>query len=422
MYFEDAAWFISHVQYMYMAICTPPTDSDREFVLTDHCYNVFEGPAALIRDCNSQEIHTASHVTLHDLAPVTPKLILILRNYVFPLPEEDADPFVAEHRADFRKQAIDDPFGPDAIAKSRLADLPITKARNSYSDVVDGRFRRPTGWQGQFTLSDSFCFKFFSISENHVDAMNELILDNSWLSTTIVFASQASFSRILETYLMTSSNNGKCVTGKNGDARLATLEKLATLSKNLGSQKQPTWMDVVVDDVVDYGELVEHQVAMHRWVKYWTETPLEEQGIFMEPYTKLDIIIARTLFNGDDESLNKRIYQTVLNEASMAVLPRTGLWTEPSPGEDYQFQVAVIHKIMWETPGIPEIEDFAMGVQLDLLEGDIINPDQLNQMEVETQNTIECLTRNASRFLFTELLEGRLDEQTLSDFKRSSLN
>lgn len=59
-----------------------------------------------------------------------------------------------------------------------------------------------------------------------------------------------------------------------------------------------------------------------------------------------------------------------------------------------------------------------MGVQLDLLEGDIINPDQLNQMEVETQNTIECLTRNASRFLFTELLEGRLDEQTLSDFKK----
>ena len=27
--------------------------------------------------------------------------------------------------------------------------------------------------------------------------------------------------------------------------------------------------------------------AVHRWVKSWTETTLEEQGIFMEPYTRL---------------------------------------------------------------------------------------------------------------------------------------
>jgi hypothetical protein len=43
MFLNDAIWFISHPQSMYMAVCTPSDPSD-EFILTDDSYNVFEGP------------------------------------------------------------------------------------------------------------------------------------------------------------------------------------------------------------------------------------------------------------------------------------------------------------------------------------------------------------------------------------------
>lgn len=287
MYMEDAAWFVTHVQYMYMAICTPMAGSEQEFLLTDHCYDICEGPATLIHDQESGTPQTAAHASLHDLAPITPKLMLVLRHYVLPLPEEDADPVVARDRADFRKLAVEDPFGPAAITQSRLADLPITKARNSYSYVANGQVCHRPGWNGQRTSQDRFCFKFFPINDKHVESMNGIILDNSWLSTTIIFTSKSTFARTLEVYLDTTSHDGKCVTGYNGNARLATFQKLSALSKELGSKKEPHWAEVKVANTVDYSKLVELQVEAHRCAWNWLQTPWNEQGNFMQCYSIL---------------------------------------------------------------------------------------------------------------------------------------
>ena len=54
-----------------------------------------------------------------------------------PVPEEDANANIKEERDLWRKMAVDDEFTPGT--KSSLADLPITKARNNYSEMINGR-------------------------------------------------------------------------------------------------------------------------------------------------------------------------------------------------------------------------------------------------------------------------------------------
>ena len=68
--------------------------------------------------------------------------------------------------------------------------------------------------------------------------------------------------------------------------------------------------------------------------------------------------------------------------------------------------------------GIPEIEDFAMQIQLDLVMGDTLKPNELDRMATHTQVMIEFLTRKSIQPYFAELLVGRLDEQTLKDLEK----
>jgi hypothetical protein len=168
MFVDDAMWFIMHTQYMYMAICTPnPSD---EFILTENSYNVFERSNCFGTDEGTGKVQGASYTSLHEFAPISPKLMIVLRNFVLPVPEEDADPDIKEYRAAFHSVVLDMVYTREV--KSLLADLPIVKARNNYSDIVNGRLQLNSGEDGKRRKDHKFCFKYFAIGTEHVQTIN----------------------------------------------------------------------------------------------------------------------------------------------------------------------------------------------------------------------------------------------------------
>jgi hypothetical protein len=239
MFLHDAQWFISHVQSMYMAICTPSDPYD-EFILTDNSYNVFEGPNYFAADEGTGKVEGTAYTPIHEFAPTSPKLMIVLRSYLMPVPEEDANAHVKMDRDHFRSMVLDRVYHREV--KSLLAKLPIEKARNNYSEIVNGRIQLIDGENGQRRKDHKFCFKFFPVERQHVNTINGILLDNVYDCSSVVFKSIESFSRTLE-WLTASCTIGKIVTGDDADLRLACLKKLAAVSKSLGSTKDPVWIE-----------------------------------------------------------------------------------------------------------------------------------------------------------------------------------
>jgi hypothetical protein len=84
-----------------------------------------------------------------------------------------------------------------------LRDLPITKALNSYSKTVAGKLvlinDGPTG------IHDRFCFRFFPISEFHVQKLNTIMLDENHMIDLIVFHNKAATIKTLGKYIASHS-------------------------------------------------------------------------------------------------------------------------------------------------------------------------------------------------------------------------
>jgi hypothetical protein len=120
---------------MYMAICTPPNPSD-EFILTDNSYNIFEGPNYFAANEGIREIQGTAYTPLHEFAPISPKLMIVLRSFVIPVAKEDSNADVQLERELCRSLTLDMVYKREV--KSLLEDLPIKKARNNYSEIVNG--------------------------------------------------------------------------------------------------------------------------------------------------------------------------------------------------------------------------------------------------------------------------------------------
>jgi hypothetical protein len=251
MYPEDAIWFVTHVASSYMAICTPANPDD-EFILTDNSYNIFEGPNRFAQDIQTGEVGALAYTPLHEFAPISPKLMIVLRCNLLPNPLEDESRGVKELRKFTRFLTLDmmHPFE----TKSLLADLPVQKASNNYTHIVDGRIRLVSGEDGKPKKSHKFRFEFFPIRSHHVHTINALLLDNVAPCSSVVFESQGSFARTLEWYLTADCTIGKILVDTNVDADLreATLRKLEKVSRDLGSQKNTVFVKVPNFPVVDY--------------------------------------------------------------------------------------------------------------------------------------------------------------------------
>lgn len=237
MFVDDAIWFIAHAQCMYMAICTPSNPSD-EFILTDNSYNVFEGPNCFVTDKTTGKVEGGSHTPFHEFAPISPKLMIILRSCVLPVPEEDANLEIKEERDLWNSMALGTVYNWEV--KSLLSDLPIAKARNNYSEIVNGRLQLNEGEDGKRRKDHKFYFKYFPTDTEHVHTINGIFLQNADVCSRVVFGTKDNLSRTLEAHLTAPWN---IILGGDADPRLEFLKRLAVVSKSLGSEKEPVWKE-----------------------------------------------------------------------------------------------------------------------------------------------------------------------------------
>lgn len=244
MFPADAAMFSHHVQGSYMAFCTPNKEDD-EFILTDQCYNVFEGPIHEATSVTTGEYMGSSYLCFHEFGPISARLIIVLRSFVLPEALEDADPKIRDARRRILEAAAVQFPNPERI-KSILADLPVAKAVNSHLRVVNGRLELAPGETGKRRSNDKFSFLFWPIKRKHVDIINSIFLDNVLHCKSIVFRSVLPFTRTLEVYMATDKYGFKRLgLGEHGamNSRLICLEKLSVVLRSLGSDRTPVWHD-----------------------------------------------------------------------------------------------------------------------------------------------------------------------------------
>ncbi|KAH6876614.1 hypothetical protein B0T10DRAFT_610319 [Thelonectria olida] len=276
MFPDDAMWFVAHAQYQYMTFCTPQ-DAAAEFILTDNSYNIFEGPNTLVKDEKTGEMRGSAHCSLHEFAPVSPKLMIVLRSLMFPVPEEDSNEDQKRCRDEMRARVLSD-FGPGYRINSALADLPVAKPRNNYSKIVHGRVLALDGEDGTGRNSHKFLFKFFPINTKHVNVINGLLFDNISVCTSIVFNSEAAFKFTLEWFITAPTEGfGKLCLNDVNDPRLGCLRKLEALSRSLGSDKELVCDMQDPPPGIDYEQYLHHYLEEEKLLKRHAK-PEEDNG------------------------------------------------------------------------------------------------------------------------------------------------
>ncbi|PTB44947.1 hypothetical protein M441DRAFT_302523 [Trichoderma asperellum CBS 433.97] len=240
IYSPIAEMFIEHMSAMYMAICTPASD-DEEFILTENCYNVTEGQTTAYYDSL-----TGKHVTLsprfHMFAPISPRLIIVLRSNHLPDPLEDADPISKCWRQFNRLLFFGSQYGRGP--KSILEDLPIRKAMNNYMDVVNGMLAPRHGWNQQLGMSDRFRFTIFQIPTRHVQTINGLLIDHAFHGSRIIFDRKDVFLDLMEWYLTEPCEVGKNILGEHAAKQSKYIDGLTDFMSREGRQcdtKQTIW-------------------------------------------------------------------------------------------------------------------------------------------------------------------------------------
>lgn len=282
IYPGDALWFIMHMEWYYLSFCTP-CDMTDEFILTENCYNVHEGPTSTVLNMETGEYEVTSWSSYHEFAPITPRLILILRSCLLPNAEEDTNEHIKIWRRNLYKDSRNHHVNPNA-AKSILEDLPLRKPRNSYSQILPQGIQLLPGEDGTRRSSHRFTFPFFRINTNQVHRINCILLDNAYLTSVIVFTSRLSLKKSLEYYLQLPAKHGhEVVQQRHNDVKLLYLEKLELIARELGSAVVMSYKEVLGADGTDSSRKESLGNLRELLLKNLPERPTE----FMQLYQKL---------------------------------------------------------------------------------------------------------------------------------------
>ncbi|KAL7958320.1 hypothetical protein V8C34DRAFT_283028 [Trichoderma compactum] len=314
MFSDDAHWFIMHCEMYYMAICTP-LEVTAEFILTDNCYNVFEGPSTFSRDA-AGKVAGGYHAGYHEFAPISPRLIIVLRCLALPNPEEDYDLEISQARNDALWSSFQRVYGPDT--KSMLEDLPIKKCRNNYSEIVNGEVHAVAGYDGKFRSTDKFHFTYHPIENGHVNTINNIFLDNACGFNTIAYRNQETIKQILESYVSGPCDSHKIVGGDDPDSRYSFLRGLETLAKDLGSQKPLVWRTMKMFPTFSAPPSMDKQLEFRRVMQRIQKGLSHDDpvAIFVGLYKKLGGI---ALFDRDIPQAGKMVhFQSVIESLSVA--------------------------------------------------------------------------------------------------------
>lgn len=185
-YPSDARWFFKNMQMSYIAFCTPQIDAD-EFLMTQNVYSIFEGPSSGL-------VWTDYHI----FAPVSPNLMIITRNMLLQ-DGVDEDEQTRQELLEWNKSMHTHPD----LAGSCLEDLPIAKARNNYSQLVNGKTEPlPTKLSREKHV---FYFRFFPLETRHIQKINAILLEEVPGTIALVYKSPNSLCRALEFYLIDDS-------------------------------------------------------------------------------------------------------------------------------------------------------------------------------------------------------------------------
>ena len=246
----DADWFIVHTSSSYMAFCTPSDPTD-EFLMTENGYGIYEGPVSNVGNAETGEIVTSAYTEYHMFAHISPRLTIVLRSMLLPLATEDGNAEVRKFREqflNFTKKFHHDP----KTAVSFLEDLPVTKALNSYSKIVNGQYFPITGRAPVLSSKDSFRFRFFPLSFEHVSKINIIFLEEAYETSIIAFNNKRSMRRALEYYLSfeeeDTASNFKLTNGRDDCPRLIYLKKLEQAMKLLGGDVEAIYKTRNSDD------------------------------------------------------------------------------------------------------------------------------------------------------------------------------
>ncbi|KAM0413053.1 hypothetical protein ACHAPD_008125 [Fusarium lateritium] len=255
--------FEEHITEFWMSFCTP-SNTNEEFILTDTAYSIYEGPTDDYQDVKTGE-WLRMGPRFHMFAPISPRLMIVLRSKHLPEPLEDSNPELKAHRAMWRQLEVDFIYG--AGKTSILEDLPVHKALNNYSELVDGRWGMRAGWDQQLRQSDTFQFPFFTISTQHGRIINGLLLDHAFKGSTIIFNRKRPFLDLLEWFLTEPCNVGKRLGGENYDDQEKYIEWLTEFVRAEGLQitvnttLRPTWHHL---DIERYRN---RNIAAARWLE-----------------------------------------------------------------------------------------------------------------------------------------------------------
>ena len=211
-----------------------------EFLLTQNAYSVFEGPSS-----------AGTYTEYHRFAPVSPKIIVVLHSLLLPSAGQEEGKDTRQILLDMTKSMH---LNPNA-AGSWLEDLPITKARNNHSRVVNGKTEPVRTRMSKD--KHIFYFPFFALEHEHVQKINMICLEQAFHTVAIVYKSPENLRAALDSYLtdktpgfkvvyraspkdssclrMTVQQDGQLSRFRTEDKLLPYLQLLHNFSKQLGS-------------------------------------------------------------------------------------------------------------------------------------------------------------------------------------------
>ncbi|CAG8258086.1 unnamed protein product [Penicillium olsonii] len=224
IYPDDAVMMQIHLTWSFIAFCEPTNPGD-EFLLTQNAYSIFEGPSTTRYNVTTQKADANFYTEYHNFAPISPRLIIILRSHLLP-PEGQPQDWLRKARNRLAVAVQSQHLNPDK-AGSILHDLPVRPCRPMYTA---SEITSPTC----FRETDKFLFQCFKLSRHHTTTINNIFLEEAHTTSSIIYHSQGSLKLSLEQYFKSETTGMKAVLDPRhiSHLHLIALEKIA---RDLGS-------------------------------------------------------------------------------------------------------------------------------------------------------------------------------------------
>jgi hypothetical protein len=223
IYPDDAMMMILHLTHSFIAFCEPMS-SDDEFLLTENAYSIFEGPSTeTINPLTGKSQYIYNEY--HNFAPLSPKLMIVLRSHLLRSQDQESD--AARYMLDPLLEAVRSQHLHPDQAGSILQDLPIRKCKTVYvhPHITSTAFLH---------ANDRFHFQCFKLSSSHMTIISNLLLEEAYNTSSIVYHSKASLRTSIERYLEDETLGMKNILSDPFDERRLYLTTLENVVRHLG--------------------------------------------------------------------------------------------------------------------------------------------------------------------------------------------